>query len=71
MVDTVELYRRRWEAEKVFDQVKNKLGEKKAWGITQEAREAQARLVAGLALFLARAVDSVGAGRVPADLLLL
>ena len=42
----VELYRRRWEAEKVFDQIKNKLGEKKAWGITQEAREAQARLVA-------------------------
>ena len=41
-----ELYRRRWEAEKVFDQIKNKLGEKKAWGTTQEAREAQARLVA-------------------------
>ena len=41
-----ELYRRRWEAEKVFDQIKNKLGEKKAWGSTQEAREAQARLVA-------------------------
>lgn len=42
----VELYRRRWEAEKVFDEIKNKLGEKKAWGTTQEAREAQARCVA-------------------------
>lgn len=42
----VELYRRRWEAEKVFDEIKNKLGERKAWGTTQEAREAQARCVA-------------------------
>jgi hypothetical protein len=42
----VELYRRRWEAEKVFDEIKNKLGEKKAWGSTQEAREAQARCIA-------------------------
>ena len=30
----VELYRRRWEAEKVFDEIKNKLGERKAWGTT-------------------------------------
>ena len=42
----VELYRRRWEAEKVFDQIKNKLGETKAWGTSQETREAQARCVA-------------------------
>ena len=27
-----ELYRRRWDVEKVFDELKNKLGEKKAWG---------------------------------------
>src|SRR5512133_3012930 len=27
----VELYRRRWEAENVFDQIKNKLREEKAW----------------------------------------
>ena len=26
-----ELYRRRWEAEKVFDEIKNRLAEKKAW----------------------------------------
>lgn len=42
----VELYRRRWEAEKVFDEIKNKLGERKAWGTSQETRCAQARLVA-------------------------
>jgi hypothetical protein len=30
----VELYHRRWEAEKVFDEVKNKLGQKKAWATT-------------------------------------
>jgi hypothetical protein len=41
-----ELYRRRWEAEKVFDQIKNKLGEKKAWGTSLVAKAAQAQLVA-------------------------
>ena len=42
----VELYRRRWEAEKVFDQIKNKLGEKKAWATSLVAKKAQAQLVA-------------------------
>jgi len=42
----VELYRRRWEAEKVFDQIKNKLQEKKAWASSLEAKEAQAHCVA-------------------------
>lgn len=41
-----ELYRRRWEAEKVFDELKNKLGQKKAWATTLEAKEAQALLIA-------------------------
>jgi hypothetical protein len=41
-----ELYRRRWEAEKVFDEVKNKLGQKKAWGTTLVAKESQALLIA-------------------------
>jgi hypothetical protein len=41
-----ELYRRRWEAEKVFDEVKNKLGQKKAWGTTLVAKAAQALLIA-------------------------
>lgn len=36
---SVELYRRRWEAEKVFDEIKNKLGEKKAWAPRLEAKE--------------------------------
>lgn len=34
-----ELYRRRWEAEKVFAEMKNKLGQKKAWGTTLVAKE--------------------------------
>ena len=42
----VELYRRRWEAEKVFDEIKNKLGEKKAWATSLVAKEAQALLIA-------------------------
>ena len=42
----VELYRRRWEAEKVFDEIKNKLGEKKAWATSLTAKEAQAQLIA-------------------------
>jgi hypothetical protein len=41
-----ELYRRRWEAEKVFDEVKNKLGQKKAWATTLVAKESQALLIA-------------------------
>lgn len=42
----VELYRRRWEAEKTFDQIKNKLGEKKAWATRLVAKEAQALFIA-------------------------
>ena len=41
-----ELYRRRWEAEKVFDEVKNKLGQKKAWATSLVAKESQALLIA-------------------------
>ena len=42
----VELYRRRWEAEKTFDEIKNKLGEKKAWATSLVAKEAQAQFIA-------------------------
>jgi hypothetical protein len=42
----VELYRRRWEVEKVFDQIKNKLGEQKAWATSLEAKSAQAQFIA-------------------------
>lgn len=42
----VELYRRRWEVEKVFDEIKNKLAEKKAWAGSVVAKAAQAQLVA-------------------------
>ncbi len=42
----VELYRKRWEIEKVFDQIKNKLDERKAWGSGQVTRSAQGQFVA-------------------------
>ena len=42
----VELYRRRWEVEKVFDELKNKLGQKKAWATSLVAKETQAQLLA-------------------------
>lgn len=42
----VELYRRRWEVEKVFDELKNKLGQTRAWGTSLVAREVQAHMIA-------------------------
>jgi hypothetical protein len=42
----VELYRRRWEAEKTFDELKNKLNQKKAWATSLTAKKAQALLIA-------------------------
>lgn len=41
-----ELYRRRWEVEKVFDEIKNKLNEKKAWATSLVAKAAQGQMVA-------------------------
>ena len=40
-----ELYRRRWEAEKVFDEIKNRLAEKKAWASSLTGKETQAQMV--------------------------
>ena len=42
----VEVYRRRWEVEKVFDEIKNKLGEKKAWATSLVAKAVQGQMVA-------------------------
>lgn len=39
------LYRMRWDIEKVFDEFKNKLGEKKAWATTATAKTIQARFL--------------------------
>jgi len=36
------LYKMRWDIEKAFDQVKNKMGEKKAWSKSDEGKNAQA-----------------------------
>lgn len=41
-----ELYHRRWEVEKVFDEIKNKLGQKKAWASSLAAKTVQAQMIA-------------------------
>jgi hypothetical protein len=41
-----ELYRRRWDVEKVFDEVENKLDEKKAWGTSLTTKATQGQMVA-------------------------
>ena len=40
-----ELHRRRWEVEKVFDEIKNKLGEKKAWATSLVAKSVQGQMI--------------------------
>jgi len=42
----VELYRRRWEIEKVFDDLKNKLGQKKSWSSDLTGKRSQGQLIA-------------------------
>jgi hypothetical protein len=41
-----ELYHRRWEVEKVFDEIKNKLGQQKAWASSLVAKAVQAQMIA-------------------------
>jgi hypothetical protein len=41
-----ELYHRRWEVEKVFDEIKNKLGQQKAWASSLAAKTVQAQMIA-------------------------
>jgi hypothetical protein len=42
----VLLYKTRWEIEKVFDETKSKLAEKKSWATSETAKEMQAHFVA-------------------------
>lgn len=39
------LYKTRWDIEKIFDQVKNKLAEKKAWATSDTAKSMQAEFI--------------------------
>ncbi len=39
------LYKTRWDIENIFDQVKNKLGEKKAWAASFTAKNMQAQFI--------------------------
>jgi hypothetical protein len=41
-----ELYHRRWDIEKVFDELKNKLGQRQSWSSHPEGKRAQGQLVA-------------------------
>ena len=38
---TVEIYRHRWNIERIFDETKTKLGERKVWASSPEAKKAQ------------------------------
>ncbi len=39
------LYKTRWDIEKAFDEIKNKLGEKKAWATSETAKSMQAQFI--------------------------
>ena len=57
------LYRTRWDIEKIFDQVKNKLSEKKAWATSDIAKKMQAQFVCiahNLMLILEGCLEKVG-----------
>jgi Transposase DDE domain len=40
-----QLYKMRWDIEKSFDEIKNKLGERKAWAASDTAKEMQAQFI--------------------------
>jgi hypothetical protein len=44
-MDVPEVYKTRWDIEKIFDQVKNKLAEKKAWASSDTAKNMQAQFI--------------------------
>jgi hypothetical protein len=59
------LYRTRWDIEKIFDEVKNKLSEKKAWATSDIAKEMQAQFVCiahNLMLILEGCIEKEGIG---------
>ena len=57
------LYKLRWDIEKIFDQVKNKLSEKKAWATSDTAKTMQAQLIClahNLMLIFERCLERCG-----------
>jgi hypothetical protein len=57
------LYKTRWDIEKIFDQVKNKLVEKKAWATSDTAKKMQAQFVCiahNLMLIFERCLEKEG-----------
>ncbi len=66
-----ELYRRRWNIEKVFDLLKSKLGAKKAWATSANAKTMQAQFLCiahNLLLLLETIVAAAGVSTPPAEL---
>jgi hypothetical protein len=65
-----QLYRMRWEIEKSFDEVKNKLGEKKAWATSATAKSMQAQFIClsvNLLQLLEDELDKQGIRNVPEE----
>jgi hypothetical protein len=57
------LYKLRWDIEKIFDQVKNKLSEKKAWATSDTAKTMQAQFIClahNLMLIFERSLEKCG-----------
>ena len=57
------LYKCRWDIEKIFDEIKNKLAEKKAWATSDVAKEMQAQFVCiahNLMLILESCIEKEG-----------
>lgn len=55
------LYQLRWDGEKVFDPLKNKLGERQAWATSRVAKAAQAQLIGWLHNLLLRVEERLEA----------
>jgi hypothetical protein len=59
------LYKTRWDIEKIFDQIKNKLSENKAWATSETAKRMQAQFVCivhNLMLILEGCIEKEGIG---------
>ena len=65
-----QLYRMRWGIEKSFDEVKNKLGEKKAWATSATAKSMQAQFIClslNLLQLLEHEIDQQGIRNTPEE----
>ena len=64
------LYKTRWDIEKIFDQVKNKLSEKKAWATSETAKTMQAQFIClahNLMLIFESCLEQIGVENIKED----